>query len=87
MRTLKMFGLEVEDDATALGRRDTRALTYSITGGIPGLDRHEATITVHDAGGGCRVTWDVDTDPDTMLELMTGAYDGALKVLKDKLEG
>jgi hypothetical protein len=47
---------------------------------------HRGTITVMPAGSGSFVTWDVETD-DNMVEVMQGAYAGALAALKEKLEG
>jgi hypothetical protein len=38
------------------------------------------------AGSGSFVTWDVETD-DNMVEVMQGAYTGALGALKEQLEG
>ena len=46
---------------------------------------HRGTITVMPAGSGSFVTWDVETD-DAMVEVMEGAYAGALAALKEKLE-
>ena len=46
---------------------------------------HRATITVMPAGSGSFVTWDVETD-DAMVEVMQGAYTGALAALKEQLE-
>ena len=50
------------------------------------LEVHRATITVMPAGSRAFVTWDVETD-DAMVEVMQGAYTGALAALKEQLEG
>ena len=87
VRHLKMLGLSVDEK---LVRSDdaARAQTYSVISGVPGLERHEATITVHDAGDGAssRVTWGYDVAPDAMGDIMRGAYDAGLQSLKKHLE-
>lgn len=85
-RTLGMFG-SMKVVERQLARDDAaRTLTYGIVGGDMTPEVHEATITVTPQGDGSHVTWDVRTD-DGMVEVMRGAYDGALQALKAKLEG
>ena len=64
----------------------SRSLTYGIVDGDMKPEVHRATITVMPAGSGSFVTWDVETD-DAMVEVMQGAYTGALAALKEQLEG
>ena len=84
-RVLGMFGMRIVE--RQLARDDAgRTLTYGIVDGDMKPELHEATITVTPEGDGSHVTWDVKTD-DGMVEVMKGAYQGALDALKAKLEG
>ena len=84
-RILGMFGMRIVE--RQFSRDDEgRSLTYGIVDGDMKPEVHRATITVMPAGSGSFVTWDVDTD-DAMVEVMQGAYTGALGALKEKLEG
>ena len=83
-RVLSMMGMTIRERLVKLDE-DGRALTYSIVDGAP-VESHEATITVHDADGGSRVTWDVTATPDDMAALMQGLYQGALDSLKAHAE-
>jgi carbon monoxide dehydrogenase subunit G len=84
-RVLSMMGMTIRERLVKLDE-DGKALTYSIVDGAP-VESHEATITVHDADGGSRVTWDVTATPDDMAALMQGLYQGALEALKTKAGG
>jgi len=84
-RILGMFNMRIVERCYA--RDDEgRTLTYGIIDGDMKPEVHRATITVMPAGSGCFVTWDVETD-DNMVEVMQGAYTGALGALKEQLEG
>jgi hypothetical protein len=84
-RILGMFGMRIVE--RQLSRDDEeRTLTYGIVDGDMKPEVHRATITVMPAGSGSFVTWDVETD-DAMVEVMQGAYTGALAALKERLEG
>ena len=79
-----MFGMRIVERQFA--RDDEgRTLTYGIVDGDMKPEVHRATITVMPAGSGSFVTWDVETD-DAMVEVMQGAYTGALGALKEQLE-
>ena len=83
-RILGMLGMRIVE--RQLARDDEgRTLTYGIVDGDMKPEVHEATITVMPAGSGSFVTWDVETD-DAMVEVMQGAYTGALVALKEQLE-
>ncbi len=83
-RILGMFGMRIVE--RQLARDDEgRSLTYGIVDGDMKPEVHRATITVMPAGSGSFVTWDVETD-DAMVEVMQGAYTGALAALKEQLE-
>jgi hypothetical protein len=84
-RILGMFGMRIVE--RQLARDDVgRTLTYGIVDGDMKPEVHEATITVTPDGAASNVTWDVKTD-DGMVEVMKGAYQGALDALKGSLEG
>ena len=84
-RILGMFGMRIVE--RQLTRDDEgKSLTYGIVDGDMKPEVHRATITVMPAGSGSFVTWDVETD-DNMVEVMQGAYTGALGALKEQLEG
>ncbi len=83
-RILGMFGMRIVE--RQFSRDDeARTLTYGIIEGDMKPEVHRATITVMPAGSGSFVTWDVETD-DAMVEVMQGAYAGALGALKEELE-
>ena len=83
-RLIGMMGMTIREHLVNLDDAG-KVLTYSITDGAP-VESHEATITVHDADTGCRVTWDVTATPDDMANLMQGLYQQALEALKTKVE-
>ncbi len=83
-RVLGMFGMRIVERQLARDDED-RTLTYGIVDGDMKPEVHRATITVMPAGSGSFVTWDVETD-DAMVEVMQGAYTGALGALKEQLE-
>jgi hypothetical protein len=84
-RILGMFGMRIVERQLARDDEE-RTLTYGIVDGDMKPEVHRATITVMPAGSGSFVTWDVETD-DAMVEVMQGAYTGALVALKEQLEG
>ena len=84
-RVLGMFGMRIVERQLARDE-EGRSLTYGIVEGDMKPEVHRATITVMPAGSGSFVTWDVETD-DAMVEVMQGAYTGALAALKEQLEG
>ncbi len=84
-RILGMFGMRIVERQFSRDDEE-RTLTYGIVDGDMKPEVHRATITVMPAGSGSFVTWDVETD-DAMVEVMQGAYTGALAALKTQLEG
>lgn len=85
-RVLSMMGMEIVE---RLVRRDdaARTLVYSIIGGGLPVDRHEATITVTPAGDAAsHVTWAVEVEPDSLVDVMSGAYRSGLDALKRHVE-
>jgi carbon monoxide dehydrogenase subunit G len=84
-RILGMMGMRIVERQFARDDEE-RTLTYGIVDGDMNPEVHRATITVIPAGSGSFVTWDVTTD-DAMVDVMQGAYTGALQALKDQLEG
>ena len=83
-RVIGMFGMRVVEHQFSRDDED-RTLTYGIVDGDMKPEVHRATIKVMPAGSGSFVTWDVETD-DAMVEVMQGAYGGALAALKEQLE-
>lgn len=72
---------------------DACSLSYSIQKGpIPVLD-YLATISVHEREGGSRVEWSARFETpegvpaDALSKGLEGAYGGALRALKKRLEG
>jgi carbon monoxide dehydrogenase subunit G len=84
-RILGMFGMRIVERQLARDE-EGKSLTYGIVDGDMKPEVHRATVTVMPAGSGSFVTWDVETD-DAMVEVMQGAYTGALAALKEQLEG
>ena len=84
-RILGMFGMRIVERLYARDDEE-RTLTYGIVDGDMKPEVHRGIITVMPAGSGSFVTWDVETD-DNMVEVMQGAYTGALGALKEQLEG
>ena len=84
-RRISMMGMEIVE--RLITHDDpTRTFSYSIIGGFK-VDHHVGTIQVLDADGGARIYWDVDVEPDQMVEMMTGVYQGALDALRSHLTG
>ncbi len=83
-RVLSMMGMTIRERLVKLDEA-AKSITYSIVDGAP-VESHEATITVHPADGGSRVTWDVTATPDEMAGLMQGVYQGSLDALKAEAE-
>lgn len=84
VRTIAMMGIEVKEQLVAHDDA-ARAITYAITESPMGLESHEATITVHEAGEGSRVTWEVSVAPEGAA-MFKDIYQGSLGALKDRLE-
>jgi carbon monoxide dehydrogenase subunit G len=84
-RILSMMGMSIRERLVKLDE-DGRSISYSIVDGVP-IESHEATITVLDADGGSRVTWDVTATPDEMAGMMQGMYQQSLEALKTKVGG
>ena len=84
-RVLAMGGMEIVE---RLARRDdaARTIVYGIAGGPVPVDHHQATITVAPDGDGCRVTWAVEIEPDSMTDLFVQTYQQALEALKAHAE-
>ena len=84
-RVISMMGMSIRE---RLVDRDEskRSISYSIVDGAP-VESHEATITVHAADGGSRVTWEVTATPDDMANLMQGLYQQALVALQTHVGG
>lgn len=85
-RILEMMGMELVETLRASDDA-TRTLVYGISRSPMPIEHHEATIAVTPTGdASAHVTYSVDVTPDTMTEVMSKAYAGALEALKAKLE-
>jgi Polyketide cyclase / dehydrase and lipid transport len=84
-RILGMFGISVRERLIARDD-DKRRLTYCIVESPMNLEHHEATITVNESNGGSHVTYDVDVEPATMLDVLVQTYRQALGALKQRAE-
>jgi len=84
VRTIATMGMEIGE---RLLRRDdaARELTYSIVSGPAPVESHEATITVHPDGAGCRVTWAVSVEPEGAA-FFADVYGRSLEALKAHTE-
>jgi len=86
IRSLSLMGMAIKE---RLVRRDeaSRTLTYTIAEGPFELTRHEASVIVDPDGGGSKVTWTVDVEPDELADVMIDVYGKALEALKTRIEG
>jgi carbon monoxide dehydrogenase subunit G len=84
-RILSTMGMTIRERLTKLDEA-RHTMTYSIVESPLSLEKHEATITVHDGTGSSRVTWDVEVVPDHMLDILVGTYGQALEALKQRIE-
>lgn len=87
VRTIETMGMTLTEQL--VGRdADARSITYSIVGEGAPVAKHEATITVLDAGDGAsEITWDVSVEPDEAAAMFKDIYQGALGQVKTTLEG
>jgi hypothetical protein len=85
-RVLEMMGMELTERLLRLDD-DARTLAYGITKSPMPIEHHEATITVTPVGEReSHVTYTVDVVPDSLTDVMSDAYAGALQSLKSRLE-
>ena len=86
IRTVGMMGISVKEQLRDLDD-DTRRISYSIVESpIPNLVSHLVTIAVDAEGEGTHLTWTVEVEPDDLLALLLGTYEGAVAALKEKFE-
>jgi hypothetical protein len=86
VRTLQMMGIEIKEQLRDLDD-DARRLTYSVIASpMDNLVSHEATVAVDAEGDGTHLSWTVTVDPDELLPLFKGAYDGGVAAMKKKFE-
>ncbi len=64
---------------------ENRTYQYEIIGDMP-LDKHHATVTVHDHADGTLLTWHTEVEPDAIADVMGLTFDVALASLKNRLE-
>lgn len=85
-RIIEMLGMEVTEKLVRLDE-DSRTLVYGIAKSPMPIEHHEATIAVSAVDDATsHVTYTVDVVPDSMTEVMSNAYAGALQALKSRVE-
>ena len=86
VRTVGTMGISVKEQLRDLDD-DARRLSYSmIESPMTNLVSHLATISVDAEGDGTHLTWTVEVEPDDLLPLFQGTYEGAVVALKEKFE-
>jgi len=86
VRTIKTMGVEIKEQLRDLDE-DTRRLSYSvIESPMTNLVSHLATIAVDAEGDGTHLTYSVDVEPDELLPLFAGTYEGSVVALKKQFE-
>jgi carbon monoxide dehydrogenase subunit G len=86
VRTIGTMGIEVKEQLRDLDD-DTRRISYSvIESPMTNLVSHLATIAVDPEGDGAHLTYSVDVEPDDLLALFMGIYEGSVVALKQKFE-
>ena len=86
VRTVGTMGIEVKEQLRDLDD-DTRRISYSIVESpMSNMVSHLCTISVEAEGDGTHLTWTVEVEPDDLLPLFQGIYEGSVAALKDKFE-
>jgi hypothetical protein len=85
-RILETMGMELTETLVRLDD-DGRTLAYGIAKSPMPIEYHEATIAVAAVDDrSSHVTYTVDVAPDSLTDVMSNAYAGALHALKSRLE-
>ena len=85
-RILEMMGMELTEKLVRLDE-GARTLVYGIAKSPMPIEHHEATNAVTPVDDrSSHVTYTVDVAPDSMTEMMSNAYAGALQALKARVE-
>jgi carbon monoxide dehydrogenase subunit G len=86
VRTIATMGIEIKEQLREVDD-DTRKASYSvIESPMANLVSHLVTISVDPEGAGTHLTWEVDVEPDDLLPLFSGVYEGSVVALKQKFE-
>ena len=86
IRTVGTMGISVKEQLRELDD-DTRRLSYSvIESPMTNLVSHLVTISVDAEGDGTHLAWSVEVQPDDLLPLFMGIYEGSVVALKEKFE-
>ena len=86
IRTVGTMGIELKEQLRDLDD-DTRRLSYSIVESpMKNLVSHLCTISIDPEGDGTHLTWLTEVEPDDMLALFQGVYEGAVVALKKMFE-
>ena len=82
VRTVGTMGIEVKEQLRDLDD-DTRRVTYGIVESpMSNMTSHEVVIAVEAEGDGTHLTWTVTVEPDDLLGIFQGIYDGAVVAMK-----
>jgi carbon monoxide dehydrogenase subunit G len=86
IRTVGTMGIVVKEQLRDLDD-DTRRVSYSIVESpMDNLVSHLATIAVDAEGDATHLTYSVDIEPDDLLPLFLGIYEGTVTALKQQFE-
>ena len=86
VRTVGTMGIEVKEQFRDLDD-DTRRITYGIIESpMTNLVWHQCVIGVDAEGDGTHLTWTIEVEPDEMLALFQGVYEGSVVALKQRFE-
>jgi carbon monoxide dehydrogenase subunit G len=86
VRTVGTMGITVKEQLRELDD-DTRRIAYGIIESpMANMTSHQCVIGVDAEGDGTHLTWTVEVEPDELLAIFSGIYDGSVVALKEKLE-
>ena len=86
VRTVGTMGIQVKEQLRDLDD-DTRRISYSIIESpMTNMTSHLCTIAVDAEGDGTHLTWTVEVEPDELLPIFSGIYDGSVVALKEQFE-
>ena len=86
VRTVGTMGVTVKEQLFDLDD-DTRRISYGIIESpMANMVSHKCVIGVDAQGDGTHLTWTVEVEPDELLPIFSGIYDGSVVALKEKFE-
>lgn len=86
VRTVGTMGITVKEQLRELDD-DTRRISYGIIESpMTNMVSHHCTISVDAEGDGTHLTWTIDVEPDELLPIFQGVYEGSVAAMKEKFE-